>query len=85
MHPPVRTWPEDSKESIAFRSVEGVPTVEPNDRNRLGYYVFLYLEGQYESLKQAVRIAQARLLVPESEAYTTIKNALVSEGLEVNE
>ena len=44
----------------AYASVRAVPTVEPNDRNRLGYHVWLYLRGELTSLEEAVEVARAR-------------------------
>ncbi len=44
----------------AYASVVDVPTVEENDRNRLGYHVWLYLRGEVETLEEAVKLARAR-------------------------
>jgi hypothetical protein len=44
----------------AYASVKAVPTVEPNDRNRLGYHVWLYLRGELSSLEEAVSVARSR-------------------------
>ncbi len=44
----------------AYAAVRAVPTVEPNDRNRLGYHVWLYLRGELSSLDEAVRVARSR-------------------------
>ena len=44
----------------AYAAVRAVPTVEPNDRNRLGYHVWLYLRGELASLDEAVRVARSR-------------------------
>lgn len=82
-HPPVKKWNDDTVEAKAYLAVEGVPTVEFNDRNRLGYYVFLYLDGQYSSLKEAIRLAQSRLLVSPEEAHTTIETKLRELGFDV--
>ena len=43
-----------------YAAVEEVPTVEPNDRNRLGYHVWLYLRGELETLEEAVKEAEFR-------------------------
>jgi hypothetical protein len=45
---------------IAYAAVANVPTVEDNDRNRLGYHVWLYLRGELETLSEAVHIARCR-------------------------
>ena len=44
----------------AYASVRSVPTIEPNDRNRLGYHVWLYLRGELTSLEEAVQVARSR-------------------------
>ena len=44
----------------AYAAVASVPTLEPNDRNRLGYHVWLYLRGELATLEEAVRMARAR-------------------------
>jgi len=44
----------------AYASVADVPTVEVNDRNRLGYHVWLYLRGELETLEEAVKMARTR-------------------------
>jgi hypothetical protein len=46
----------------AYASVRAVPTVEPNDRNRLGYHVWLYLRGELTSLDEAVRVSRSRFV-----------------------
>lgn len=44
----------------AYASVRSVPTVEPNDRNRLGYHIWLYLRGELTSIDEAVRVSRSR-------------------------
>src|SRR5439155_26435383 len=44
----------------AYAAVAEVPTVEENDRNRLGYHVWLYLRGELETLEEAVHMARTR-------------------------
>ncbi len=45
---------------IAYAAVKDVPTVEENDRNRLGYHVWLYLRGELPTLREAVHMARSR-------------------------
>ena len=45
---------------LAYSSVKHVPTIEPNDRNRLGYHVWLFLRGEIPTLKSAVEQARSR-------------------------
>ena len=85
MHPPVKKWNEESVEAKAYRAVEEIPAVEFNDRNRLGYYIYLYLDGQYESVREAVRIAQSRLLITEEDAAKRISDKLRESGFDVKE
>ena len=44
----------------AYAAVAGVPTLEENDRNRLGYHVWLYLRGEVGSLAEAIHLARSR-------------------------
>ncbi|MGB9774462.1 MAG: hypothetical protein ACP5JH_07635 [Bacteroidota bacterium] len=75
-HPQIQEFPENSLEKIAYASVQSIPTHEPNDRNRLGYHVWLYLTHHFESLEEAVNAARARLLIPTEEAVAAIDAAL---------
>jgi hypothetical protein len=45
---------------LAYAAVRSVPTVEPNDRNRLGYHVWLFLRGEIPTLLSAIEQARAR-------------------------
>lgn len=76
----VKEFPADSLEKIAYSSVEGIPAEEPNDLNRLGYHVWLYLTGKIESLEVAVKMARSRLNIPEDEAIKIIKERLKERG-----
>ena len=68
----VRNWPDNSLERKAYNAVDGIPFVEPNDGNRLGYHVYLYLKGELDSVEQAVHVAQARMHVSGAEAVKLI-------------
>lgn len=72
----IKQWPDDSLERRAYRAVEDIPVVEVNDRNRLGYHVFLFLKGDLPSVEEAIHVAQARMLVDSAEALRRITNAL---------
>ena len=53
--------PQDTEFArIAYASVADVPVLEENDRNRLGYHVWLYLRGEVETLEEAVKLARSR-------------------------
>jgi hypothetical protein len=63
----------------AYASVRNVPTVEPNDRNRLGYHVWLYLRGELATLEEAVEAARSRFkpkTLPVSDVVAHIKEQL---------
>lgn len=45
---------------LAYAAVQNVPTLEPNDRNRLGYHVWLFLRGEIPTLEDAIEQARAR-------------------------
>ena len=63
----------------AYQSVRAVPTVEPNDRNRLGYHVWLFLRGELPSLEEAVNVARARFspkTLPQEEVVAHIQEQL---------
>jgi hypothetical protein len=79
--------PEDNAlAEKAYASVKAVPTVEPNDRNRLGYHVWLFLRGELPTLEEAVNVARARFSpksLPEEEVVAHIQEQLnlLSKGL----
>ncbi len=79
----VKPVPERSLEQIAYQSVASVPTVEPHDRDRLGYNVWLCLSQRRDSLEVAVRTAGARLLISENEALERIRRNLSEQGVEL--
>lgn len=78
---PVKEFPSDSLEKIAYSSVEGIPAEEPNDLNRLGYHIWLYLTGKVDSVDMAVKMARARLNISEEEAIKIIKERLKERGI----
>jgi hypothetical protein len=83
MQPPVKTFPEDSIEHIAYGAVADIPTVEMNDTNRLGYHVYLFCTKQIETLTEAIHVAQARMSISKEEAFNRISAALREKGIQV--
>jgi hypothetical protein len=79
----VREFPDSSLEKIAYKSVEAIPTREPNDQNRLGYCVWSYLAERKGTLQSAVHNSGARILIPEAEVLRTITAALQRAGISV--
>jgi hypothetical protein len=74
---------EGSLEKIAYASVTGIPTVEPHDRDRLGYCVWLWLKHRKDPLEMAIRNAGARLEVSEGEALKRIRERLIELGVQL--
>jgi hypothetical protein len=83
--PPSKVQPLslDALEAIAYASVDGIPTLEPHDRDRLGYCVYLWLSQRRDPLELAVRNAGARLLVSEQEALQRIREGLTARGVQL--
>ncbi|MFA6234769.1 MAG: hypothetical protein WC824_11420 [Bacteroidota bacterium] len=78
MQPGIQQWPDNSLERGAYDSVKLVPVFEENDRNRLGYHVYLYLKGEFPSIDEALHVAQPRLHCTKAEAVRMISQALAS-------
>ena len=72
----IKSWPENSPERKAYNAVAEIPFVEPNDENRLGYHVFLYLNGEIASIDEAIHVAQARMKISKEEAAAIISSRL---------
>jgi hypothetical protein len=67
----------------AYAAVANVPVVEENDRNRLGYHVWLYLRGEVSTLEEAVHLARSRFRprgFTESEVIAIIERALAEHA-----
>lgn len=69
-----------SLEKIAYTSVAAVSTQEPNDRNRLGYHIWRFLQARQGTLEQAVSESGSRLLMTHAEAVTIIRESLRQQG-----
>jgi hypothetical protein len=79
----VAEYPPESLEKIAYTSVEGIPTQEPNDRYRLGYNVWMWLVDRKGSLAQAVHTAGSRLHMSEEEVVKTVAQRLKEKGIQI--
>ena len=79
--PAVQPASADAQEKIAYESVAMVETVEPNDRNRLGYHVWKWLASRDGTLEELVRESGVRLKVPPAQAATLIRDYLASKGV----
>lgn len=72
---------ETTNERIAYDSVAGVDTAEPNDRYRLGYHVWRWLSNRQGTLEEAVRESGTRLNIPVEQAAALIRGSLASKGI----
>jgi hypothetical protein len=79
----VRSAPESALERIAYAAVDGIPTVDPHDRDRLGYTLWLWLNHRRDPLEAAVRSACARFEISEEEALARIRERLTASGVAV--
>ena len=77
----VRPASAQAAEKAAYAAVEGIPTAEPHDRDRLGYCVWLWLTQRRDSLEMAVRNAGVRLTISEEEAVRRIRESIRQQGL----
>jgi len=77
----VKPAPGQSLEALAYASVAGIPTVEPHDRDRLGFNVWRWLKYRRDSLEATVRSTGARLLISEDEAVEKIRAYLRGVGI----
>jgi hypothetical protein len=80
----IKQYPQDSIEHKAYACIEDIAFTEFNDKNRLGYHVFLFLTKEITTLKEAIHVAQARMAISEEEAHTVILAKLRALGLEAN-
>jgi hypothetical protein len=73
--------PQDTELArIAYAAVAEVPTLEPNDRNRLGYHVWLYLRGELATLEEAVHMARTRFRPHNLQQEDVVQ--MIEQGLE---
>jgi len=75
--PEIKPHPDDSIEAIAYKSVEQIPTREPNDLNRLGFHVWRWLtDSANTTLDEQITVSGTRLLISKGEAKERILQAL---------
>lgn len=80
----VREAQADSLDKIIYQSVADIPAEEPNDRNRLGYTIWLWLQDPKGSLEDAVRESGARLHISRQEAVGIIGDNLTKAGVRID-
>jgi len=72
----VKESPADALEKIAYGVIADIPTREPNDRNRLGYCLWIWLKDRQGTLEQAIRHAGVRSTVAEDEIVQLVRQRL---------
>ena len=81
---PIAEFPPDALEKIAYEAVADIPTQEPNDRNRLGYNVWMWLVDRKGTFEQAVRSSGSRTLIPLEDVVKNVTQHLKAKGIEVS-
>jgi len=66
---------------LAYSAVDGIETVERNDRERLGYHVYLFLTGALPSVEAAVAEARSRTVMDNTSVSRIITGRLKESGL----
>ncbi len=79
--PAVQEAAPGTLEKIAYASVTGIATVEPNDLQRLGYHVWRWLSTKDGTIEQAVVESGARLKGSPAEAAARIAESLKQHGI----
>lgn len=79
----IKEFDSSTIEKIAYGSVKTIPTREPNDQYRLGYSIWQWLTEKKGTLEQAIRNSGSRILIPEQEAISIIKQELKKSGVEL--
>ncbi len=77
----VKQAPAETLEHLAYSIVADIPTREPNDRNRLGFCLWSWLQDRKGTLDQAVRNAGVRSDMPVEEMIGTIRKRLEERDL----
>lgn len=78
---PVIPHPQDALERIAYDVVADIPAQEPNDVNRLGYNVWIWLKDRKGTLEQAVHAAGSRTHIPFEDVVSKIRARLQERGI----
>ncbi len=82
--PVVQSKTDQEIASLAYASVADIPAREMNDRNRLGFHIYLYLTGNIDTVLEAVRESRSRLDVSSADAAATILAALRAQGVDAS-
>jgi hypothetical protein len=81
---PVSESSTDSLERLAYSIAAEIPTQEPNDRNRLGYCLWAWLNERRGTLKQAIGAAGARSPLSTDEILAIVGKRLEEKGIVIS-
>ena len=76
--------PAESLEKLAYNIVAEIPTEEPNDRNRLGYCLWGWLNERRGTLLQTISAAGTRSSLTSKEILDIIQKRLEEKGIKVS-
>ena len=79
----VQDFNADTLERHAYDSVSAIATREPNDKYRLGFHVYRFLNHPEGTLEETIIESGARLEISPSDAARIIREALAKYGLTV--
>ncbi|HAL57359.1 MAG TPA: hypothetical protein DCP63_13055 [Bacteroidetes bacterium] len=81
---PVAEFAPETLERIAYTAVEEIPTQEPNDRNRLGFSVWMWLVDRKGSLAQAIKNSGTRTNSSPDEILKIVSKRLEEKGIKLS-
>jgi hypothetical protein len=80
----VAEFSPESLEKIAYTAVTDIPTQEPNDRNRLGYNIWIWLVDRKGTLEQAIKNSGSRTDISYNEVLTIVSKRLEEKGIKLS-
>ena len=81
--PSIEDFGPETLEKIAYSAAAAVEGREPNDRNRLGYNVWIWLKERKGTLEEAIRAAGARTTLDDKQVLEIVKKGLAERGVKV--
>ncbi len=79
----IENFTPETLEKIAYSAAAVVEAREPNDRNRLGYNVWIWLKERKGTLEDAIRSAGTRTTLDEQQVLELVKKGLVERGIKI--
>jgi hypothetical protein len=72
---------KDELARIAYSAVEGIEFLEMNDGNRLGFHLYLYLNGEAPSIAEAIYESKSRTPLHPAELEKILNERLSAAGV----